>query len=836
VDAVELTSLVAPGHRSALVRGLAPLSEGERRKLWPTVKDWAGGYGERFDPNSLAIAIVGTAGGVRQAASGLQWVYRADDFETAAVQVLADRAPAWLPDLPTAILREGISGWHLVRQLVLRGLVERPEEPDYYVSMVNALRWRGMRDRSVLDQLRRDPGLLEHELWQMLATELSGRRLATGDSWDDKPPRAPHPQAAAPRPHLTWRHALATLAADETIDRGRLLDAALAAPLRDWAAADLGWFVTLHDALEPTLDEVAQRQGTYGRLLAVEHGPAVKAAQKQLTRLVNDPRLDTAALLASSRATLTRPDKASVAAQLRLLAQLAKADGTLPVAEVASLALEHPRADVREQAGKLLGMLGESVAPASTRPVFEAPDPSPRPRPGRVDPVEDADELGDLILRLLEEADDPMQLERLVDGLLRLADERPPQVAVVERRLEDAQLYLGDVRVALATLARVWLTPRKRLGGPGVGISLAHAHFGSSPASESTLLGVAGRRLIEVGQSVRSGATIGLARPSYDDGSIDPADLSARLAGLGRRNHTPAGEAALAVLRVDPARLGEVVVPRSAGACGRAVADAVRRVTAYEPEWQREVRQLPPPYRWQKVGPRLATFTDLASCPTGHSRVDTLLTRADPWSTAPHELEFGEYEPRFEQTLAFCALLLPHHPDVLAAHLHPLLHRDLGKERGVCAGVHDALARSRVRTGAPTASALVLGLAAKDARARTAAQDALIELCRHGLLDGAELGRQAAAHLADGLVVGQRVSTGLAEVARADAAAVLPVLAALKHVLPGLPGRRDAGVFLALTADLAELTGRKVPLPAELATFAAGNGTSQMARAARRLA
>jgi hypothetical protein len=62
--------------------------------------------------------------------------------------------------------------------------------------------------------------------------------------------------------------------------------------------------------------------------------------------------------------------------------------------------------------------------------------------------------------------------------------------------------------------------------------------------------------------------------------------------------------------------------------------------------------------------------------------------------------------------------------------------------------------------------------------------------------------------------VGRRVSAGLAEVARAGGASVLPVLDALQELLAVLPGRKDAGAFVELAADLAERTGRTVQLPA----------------------
>ncbi len=689
---------------------------------------------------------------------------------------------------------------------------------------------------AVLEALRADPGLLEVELWELLATEGAGRALGQHDNWLDKPARYPGGPQSDGHPERTWRHALVSLAADGTLDRDRLLDQVLLAPLCDWRQVDVSWFVGLHEALEPNIDEVAGRQGVYTRLLTVDLGPAVKAAQKQLTRLIRDQRLQVEPLLDASRATLGRTDKASVSAQLRLLGALAKAHPAAPIAEVVRTALGHPRDDVREQAERLLGTLGEFATPALVAErAFAAPAPQPRPQPGRVVPVADADELGDLFLRLVEEADDPIELERLIDGLLRLADERPTQAAVLERRLQEAQLYRGDLRLGVATLARAWLSSRRRFGSESVSITLAHSHFGSRPAPLETLFGVGGRRLSDVGRAVRHGASQSLALPSYDDGTIDPADLSARLVALGRRNGPPAYEAAIATLRVDPARLAEVVVPRSAGLSGRVVTRAVRRMGERTPQWRREFRELPPRRSWERTGRRLATYADPASPPAADSPVDALMARAQPWATVPDELEYGEYEPRFEQNLAFCALLLPHHPDLLAAHSHPLLHRDLGKDRGVCGGLHDALARSRVSTNAPVASALVLGLAAKDVRARTAAQDAVIDLCRFGLLDGTEVGVQAALHLVDNAVVGQRVAGGLAEIARATDHTVVPVLDALRAVLPVLPGRRDAVSFLDLAADLCQRTGGRVELPREFRDLAASKASSATARVARRL-
>lgn len=85
------------------------------------------------------------------------------------------------------------------------------------------------------------------------------------------------------------------------------------------------------------------------------------------------------------------------------------------------------------------------------------------------------------------------------------------------------------------------------------------------------------------------------------------------------------------------------------------------------------------------------------------------------------------------------------------------------------------------------------------------------------------------------MVVGQRVSGGLADCARANDAAVPAILDALQEIVAVLPGRRDAGVFLELAADLAERTGRKITMPPEFSELAASKSASMLAKAARRL-
>lgn len=816
------------GDTSYVTSALIELSETDRKALGPKARGWlTKGNSTRISSTHAALAVVATAAGRRQAMIAVDHLLGLDDsFVDHASAILAARNPSWLPELVDALLDgEGIVNWRLVRGLVQADAVAAPEHPQYFRGTVRGMPDHVARDRRpLIDRLDLDPDLAGEHLLRMLATEGTGRLLAYHDSFHETTyEHLPHHQPFAA---ATWRVTLLVLSQQGRLDRGRLLDTVLAAPLRDWAAADLGWYVGMHDALAPTLDEVAERQGTYARLLTVEHGPSVKAAQRELLRLVPDERFEPEPVLAASRATLGRADKASVAAQLRLLDKLARTHAEVPVADTVRVAADHARADIREQAAKILERLGAATAPATQPARFAPPEPQPRPPATPVQPVETADELAEVLLGLFEEMD-PLETERAVDGLLRLADDRPSTHDLLSARAATVQRYMDDPRIAATVLTLAWLNPRGPRGDGDWPILLGHTIYPSEAASPQTFVGAIGRRLTGIAHAVREGRHTSLALPTGADFTLDADELDRRLTDASRSRPVLELELVIALLRLPADARSAVTIP-DAMRESAAVAAAQR---SEPPRWVRQVTAYQRA-RWEPER-RVTTFLD-AQGSEGHAAAG-ILARSEPGSTIGPESEYGEYESHFDQTLGLGAALLPHDHDVLAAHAHPYLHRDLRKDRACSVPVVDAIARATGVNGPPASSALVLALAAKDARGRTAAQDAVLDLARHGVLDGAELGRQAALLLADDLVVGQRVSGGLAECARASDAAVLPLLDVLREVAPVLPGRRDAGAFLELAADLAERTGRTIDLPAELRELASGRSTSVAAKAARRL-
>ncbi|WP_435876074.1 hypothetical protein [Nonomuraea fuscirosea] len=119
-----------------------------------------------------------------------------------------------------------------------------------------------------------------------------------------------------------WLTALTALAREGRIGRDVLLDGCLRRFLRGGHAADLRFFVRLHDLLAPTRDEVRERHRDYLRLLPAAPGAVAETALKQVRRLGEaDPAEVTEAL----RALLARGERKLLTAGLTWLDEFAAA-------------------------------------------------------------------------------------------------------------------------------------------------------------------------------------------------------------------------------------------------------------------------------------------------------------------------------------------------------------------------------------------------------------------------------------------------------------------------------------------------------------------------------
>ena len=796
---------------------------------------------------AAVVAALGSAPSAKSAAEA-SWVPQPDPEGSAlAAQVLAERRPVWLEDLAVRLVGgESASAFEfpVVRTLVREGVIAEPTGASYALAMVRGLvPWTARRDSTAtpLGALREDPALLERELWLLLGAERAGRTLGYYDAPDPLPERG----LVHPRPDATWRHALVVLAEEGAVPRDRLLEATLHAMLADWAAADVGWFIDLHDALRPTDEELAVREQTYLRLLANEIGTVVQVGLRAAGRLLDHGTVEHGALAAALEPVLLRPQKGTAMAALKLLERVAgeeSADLHL-LAETARAALDHPRADVRERARELTGRWAPSgsadpgtssatgLSPAVAS--FVVADPEP------VTPAADADEVAELLAHLIEEADDPVAVERALDGVLRFAKAKPASAGALADRAATrlTELYPGpwsgqELRADLAALCLVWLG-RAHPGEGYLGRTVGHDFTRGASAVRKpdwSLAALVTMRVHEVATQIRGGARLLLSLPTSSDGALAARVLNDRLPVL---RAAPPLDLDLALLRVPPDQRAEVRVPRLLR--GRAAAvESLEMLANHTPHWKRVVG--PTTDQWGRESITMVAWADPASPAGAPDRpAAAVLDRRAPLERAGQEANDGEDVMRPEQVTATWPLLLPHHPDHLAAHAHPRLARALARNRSGAAPLVEAIGRSPRPGGTPTWSALTLGLAAKDSVVRTAAIDAFIIRAGRGLVDVVGLGEQIVGCLADELVVGSRIVESLAEAARADPTSAKAVLETLVATLEALPGRRDANRWIELVADLSVRLDRPVALPRAFSDLALGTDKSVLAQACRRV-
>jgi hypothetical protein len=872
VEYTELEPFLAPGSDLvALVEKLGGLTDKQRRALSAPVRDACPRlYGNNMNTSAHALMLLGCATGVRQIASDVAWLSVDREVFPLSAVVLRDRNPAWLADLPRAIL----AGWDFtptprlfVRAMVRAGLVAAPDLPSYRAGLARAmLTWTD--SRSILQALDDDPEILDEELWQMLSCEGAGKALAETDKYLTQHWVRPGQPPKAATPQMTWQFALVSLTKSGRINRDRLLDETLTACLRDWAANDTRWHLAMHDALAPTLDEAASRQHVHCRLLAAGPGQTVLLAQRQLTRLLEAGRLDVPAMVEASQPTLSRADKGPVVNQLKLLREAAAQHGEHreQIAVAVAGALCHPRTDVQEQAVAILTELEPNAARRAAL-LTDRQEPLLRLSPGGIDgmgarvtdpprapmeaaapepvqPVTGPDELADLLGQLIEEADDPVDVERVLEATARLARERPRTTGDVLARRATAllgQRFPGpwsgeDIRADLAVLTLVWLTglnpgrgPLGRVTGPMMG----GRGFVPKVEPDWTLPFLVSLRIHEIARVTADGGSATLSLPTHRDGAIGAAAMQSRIRGLPRGNRPLPLDTSVAALRLDPLRRADLDLP-AAHRTARALTVQLKALTGHRPQWEPVVGQSNGLYR--SVTEPSATWRDAASTKGAtHDAVAAVLDRRDPLRLLGVEAQDGEYGSRFEQVTALWPLLLPHHPELLAAHAHARLNRALDRNRSGTEPLLDALARGRTTTGPIVCSALSLGLSARNGNERTRAVDALVDLADSNHLDGHQLGEQINRLLHAGIVTGSRVASSLAEADRASAQMAAPVLDALQTLLPGLPGRRDALLFVDLAAQIAKRHGRTVELPVEFHTLRVGKSTLGLAAACRRV-
>jgi hypothetical protein len=802
----DLSAAIERNDGVTIARYLRGATEAERRAVSSKVRALCNKvWNFHGDRSATVVAILGTAGGVRQIAQVIGPL-GVEQWTDEAIAVLNERNPAWLPDLPRALLtgREFRNTWRFVRALVRAGLVPRPDIPEYITLMphglaANAVAYPGREQTKTLEeQLLTDPGLLQDEIFQLFHVEGSARNLYWADGWVDQPRQWQEGKwiGAERRPEATWRSTLARLARRGPINFDQLLDECIGAFLRDLKPTQLGWYVGMHDELAPTLDEMAARKAQYERLLAADASIGVGLGQKALEKLMEASRLDLESFVRASGPALARGEKGIVVKQLKLLGQTLKQRPDLAplVAEVLAPALTHERPDIREAArafgdglpvpGPLAALPTNGAAPASLEPAWdeaatmaraarlversawtqqirstlealEAGSPPPvwtvPVGPGRALPLPftEPEQVVEAFTRLVENASDPILIERAIAGAVRTArlpieQRRRISEPLAKRAREQlpgwpSGLTSGDVRAMVASVAYTWSTgTRVTASFEGNYVDFAIRH---SPLDEHlqpvTPTGVLAVRCIEAIDLIARGAAIELlAEPTHERGAIDPKafiDRAQQSFGGWFGPSPPRFDLEVAALRVRPGALDATL-----GKLPRSVKDAVTALVSDVAAWvEEEIVSGKPKDRWSNA----ASVVVLARVPQIGSR-STILKRitdlSDPVGSYARLSGEGEFTTGYGSAIKTWPLIAPWLPELTASHLLRPLSRALQP------GKHDhgpsavaCLLNPDTSLGKVGHIALAMGCMGAEGDTRTSAGDVFAAAARDGRLQPA---------------------------------------------------------------------------------------------------
>jgi hypothetical protein len=327
------------------------------------------------------------------------------------LRILRARQSPWMGELGLRLaerLPSSGAGWRLVSLLlreaglappvtegVTRGWLREMLRPVLYPRPA-PLPVR-LRDSPHLDLLL--PAVFEFD---GLGSDLAER------SWDK--------ENARPDPIPAFPIAVAELVSTGRLDRAWIIDATIGRLVRGDRPAWLRPFTVLHDLLALTPDEQAHHTLDYVRLLSGAPSPIAGVAQGVLRALDEAGRLGLPVLLEASRATLERPEKTLVKAQLGWLEKVARRDREQAgaIAETMAAAFAHPALDMQERALTLIGRQMPWVDAATTARLAGAaagqltgdlaaraaalfdgqpqpapsttPEPAPQPVPGAAEP------------------------------------------------------------------------------------------------------------------------------------------------------------------------------------------------------------------------------------------------------------------------------------------------------------------------------------------------------------------------------------------------------------------------------------------------------------------
>lgn len=601
MTADEIENLVRAGDAQKLLDALPDVVESERTNLAKLAVSLTKsvGIGDHWKNNSaeccanLAVFGLGSWEQVKRLRRDLRhlWSNNINLYDWIP-QFLTVRRPGWIERWVTHQLSDSFNpAWSTVRKLVRDGVCPTPTDDNYIIQLAHHYWSEKLAGNQwqLVDSLRADPGLLEHEIWRFFEVEPPGKAVLL---------YAHDLEGHA----MSWSKAFKTLAASKEIDRDRLLTESLMALRRGRRAAGAAWFLRFHEYLEPTVDERVERQSLYIDLLSNAVPAVVAFAIEALRVVAKENRLDVRSCVDAIPRVFEIATKGVPIAAIKFLGTLVKQhpDVAEAAAVAACPALRHNATDVQKTAVTWLESLNlgpneaifreldnavESVAPSMRLPVEQirkrmvanasTASSTSLSRPSELKhaectlretiagltnaqrtasgidaglrvlehggeleavpidplkmihlltenelrPIVSLDELIDELSSAIERPMEPDQFERLLDGLSRLCDRRPPDFAIRTAPLLHRTLKLSDrVDRHLSFLVATWCQPA------------ANISLRERPRADRTILGFLADRIKELGRRVRQGHALPLlSAPTHRNGWLSPMAFVDRL-------------------------------------------------------------------------------------------------------------------------------------------------------------------------------------------------------------------------------------------------------------------------------------------------------------------
>ena len=247
-----------------------------------------------------------------------QWIH-GHGKEKWVTQVLKDRKPDWLQEWTEHLLENdnSVFVWEFMRELIDLGLICKPTSIRYVQSMVFYFNTGFSRKQntplpSLAERLISLPDALE-DIYRLFEIETAAFQKHYLESSEHKP-----------KNFQTWTTAIAILCEQGQLDRNRILDASLKGLNSGLSDHQLSGFIKVHNHLNPTEEEIGDRQSTYIDLLNTRVSRVSDFALKKLSKLERAKHLDANHFFEVVPVVADLPTKGPIKSALKLAKRVVK--------------------------------------------------------------------------------------------------------------------------------------------------------------------------------------------------------------------------------------------------------------------------------------------------------------------------------------------------------------------------------------------------------------------------------------------------------------------------------------------------------------------------------